>query len=138
MKNNTEKDSIINEFKKVGFSNYYMQMFDKDCDLDKRIYLMLKFLGMDQSYSGFAYVTDAIKLILETPSIKLQGVYDIIAEKQHKKSASIERCIRTSRLQCMEQINPELRFVIFGSSSKEFTNGAFLWGMANFIEYEIC
>ena len=135
-----KNEFVIEEFKKVGLSNYYMQMFDKDCNVNQRIYLLLKFIGIDQSGYGFDYLFEALKHLVKNPEndLTLGEVYDIIKKRYGKTTGSIERAIRTAKEKAIESMNPSLKVLVFGTNMKEIKNANFICALVNFIKYDIC
>ena len=138
MKYNTNVTFVINEFKKAGFSNYYLQMFDESCELSKRIYLLLKFIGMDTSILGFDYTKEMIKIIIEQNKMKKEKVENIYLKISEKFEVSsyhcIERSIRHAKERCLENMHENIKAVIFGNVKTD-TNSNFIYGLVRFLQY---
>lgn len=113
-------------------------MFDEKCALSTRIYLLLKFIGMDQSTLGFFYTKEILKVILEESEREPENLnilyQDIYLKYNERKTTSIERVIRHAKECCLKELDNNLKTVIFGNS-KKMTNSNFIHALANFISY---
>lgn len=134
--NVTNKKIIIEELEKLGLGKYYLQMFDEKCELSTRVYLLLKFIGMDQSTLGFAYTKEIICMILEKSDLEHKEMsnlyYDISLKYNIKNISRVERNIRNSKESCLAGLDNRLRILILGNG--KMTNGNFAYALANFIK----
>lgn len=85
--------------------------------LVKKITILLHELGVPAHLSGYGYLRDAICMAVENPLIlgnMQRRVYSIIAEREGKKPANIEKAIRTAIEVSLLRCNPELLKEYFG------------------------
>lgn len=60
----------------------------------KQIKATLRDLGIRPNLHGFEYITDAIKIIVDDPNIKMTALYAIIARRRDTTPAAVERSMR--------------------------------------------
>lgn len=71
----------------------------------KKIYGMIRKLGVTSNYKGYFFVADAIQLAMQNPDQPLQitkDIYPVLAKKHNTNSLSIEHNIRTVVNVCWE------------------------------------
>lgn len=133
----TFKEAIIAELEGVGFTNYYLQIFDPNCKLERRIDLLLKVIGMNPAILGYAYTKEAIKIVFEKSSktVPFCDVYiDIWKKLDVKKISSVERAIRHSKEMVLKSLKPEMKALIFGNPNLEkMENNTFVHSLAVFL-----
>ena len=134
------KKLILNELNSVGFSNYYMRIFDKDCDIDVRTALLLKFIGMNPSKPGNAYTREAMKILMNLGNNKFISMFELYAQVAKEFEVTdliVERMIRRSKEQMLEFLNPKIKILIFGnildSKTNRIKNSAFLKSLVCFM-----
>ena len=111
------------------------------CDLDRRIYLVLRFLGVPVRILGYRYMAEAIRIILTDEDAGYaitKRVYMTIAKMYGTTEVQVESAIRTAirhvwgfgRCDRVEQI--------FGYSQNEKgrpCNSEFLNGVSEYLRY---
>lgn len=110
--------------------------------IEKRLYDLLKELGVRSNILGYKYVQKAILLVMEDPKLVqdiVKGLYFKIADEFGTTSSRVERSIRHAVETACEIGNTDKMEEIFGymySSEKgKPTNSAFIAGIVEYLHY---
>ena len=113
-------------------------------ELDRKIYTLLKRIGVPASLDGHAYISTALHILLDKgyhriPITGPDGLYARIAKQHNTTPGRVERSIRHAAEAVFLRISPELSEQIFGASidphKGKLPNGDFLHQLALEIKY---
>lgn len=113
-------------------------------ELDRKIYALLKRIGVPARLDGHAYIAAALHILLDKnyhhlPITGPYGLYAKIAEQYDTTPGRVERSIRHAAETVFLRISPELSEQIFGASidpqKGKLPNGDFLHQLALEIKY---
>lgn len=74
----------------------------------------LRDLGIRPNLNGFEYLTDAVSIIVDSPSIKMTALYTHLAAHHDTTPAGVERCMRHAIHKGMETGDVALYTQLFG------------------------
>lgn len=97
-------------------------------DVNKKIYEYLNQFGFEQSYKGFAYLSDCIELALALDSyepVMVLKLYEEVAKKRHTNKNAVERSIRNLLLTRQKK----------DKTMKWVTNKRFITEAANYLRF---
>ena len=81
---------------------------------NKQIKATLRDLGIRPNLDGFEYLTDAIGIIADDPSMKMTALYALIARRRDTTHAAVERSMRHAIHKGMDIGDPALYTQLFG------------------------
>jgi two-component system response regulator (stage 0 sporulation protein A) len=111
-------------------------------EINEKIAIILKKVGVSPSNLGWKYLTEAIKMVIDDANV-IDGItkrlYPAIAEKYNSNSRAVERAIRHFVCKAFKNMPSETRFFIFGNTvlNKDFpTNSEFITTLAEIVTSE--
>lgn len=138
---NERKALILEEFNNMGLNNYYMRIFDRDCDVETRAMLLLKFLGMDPSQSGTTYTISAIKVLAGIKSneyISMFDIYEKVAKEYDVTDLVVERSIRRAKERLLMHLDFNVKILVFGNvldhKTNRIKNSSFIYSLTYFLK----
>ena len=111
-------------------------------DTEKKIYYLLKDLGVRPELEGYKYIKDALLLLIEEEgNLKItKQVYPMVAEKFGVTPQSVERNIRHCIQDVCINTPVETLYNILGTGSRPnevwYTNSNFLARLYEYFKYE--
>ncbi len=106
-------------------------------DLNREVEKLLRLLGVNGSYKGFAFVMYSIERVILEPELLTyvyKGLYGMVASHFGVSAESAERNIRTVKEVIWEYGDRELLYKIFGDKSKEVPgNAVFIDALAAYL-----
>lgn len=133
------RKNIIEELENSGITDYYFQMFDEKLILNKRLDLLMKYVGADPAKLGYTYLKDAMKMIIrsgEYKKLSATEIYSSIATKRKTTSSAVERCIRTLKDDICKNMCEDVGYLVFGNVSykKIPANFTFIYELVYFLQ----
>lgn len=111
-------------------------------EINEKIAIILKKVGVSPSNLGWKYLTEAIKMVIDDADV-IDGItrrlYPAIAKKYNSNSRAVERAIRHFVRKAFKNMPSETRFFIFGntvSSTRFATNSEFITTLAEIVTSE--
>jgi hypothetical protein len=141
--NKKTRDLIIKEFENVGFTNYYLQMFDKSRPFEDRVELLLKFVNVDPAKLGYNNIKEVLIYLHKNGygdiPIPASTIYSYVAEKLCTKAQAIERNIRTAKEESFDSLSPNVKVILFGDLYifKMPGNMTFIYQLYKFLKSDI-
>lgn len=104
----------------------------------KKIFGIIRRLGVTSNYKGYFFVADAIQLAMQNQGRPLQitkDIYPVLAKKHNTNPLSIEHNIRTVVNVCWETNRKELAEIAGFPLSYKPTNSEFIDMVAFYLQY---
>lgn len=107
------------------------------------IYKQLKHLGVPANLSGYIYLKEAIRIVLEDPKAihrMTKQLYPTVAEVCDSTAARVERAIRHAIEYVFDNTDYNIVYEYFGNTNRDsgkLTNTQFIAGVVEYIRTEV-